>query len=186
MIKQTRKEFSKLSKDELVNWIINQKLNDFIREFNTFEEHEPDHPGKEYNKRIPYAGWYWRDVDFATGEWVRIANTGEFIGFCENNKWGYPQRTLTDEEFSKVVKIIERAYKLNSQGGILAEIWDNTRRELNKVWDLMQTFTIETSGFWIFGPQGNVGHAETKEAAQELIKLLEDAGGGLRYRMVPV
>jgi hypothetical protein len=60
-----------------------------------------------------------------------------------------------------------------------------SKAKLAELWPLMQSFPIERSGFWIHGPQGNVGYAETEEEADETISALMHAAFGARYWRVP-
>ncbi len=56
-------------------------------------------------KSVPYIGWYWRTVDFSTR--VTIADCKEFVGHCENNKWGYNERDLTDDERAECCRRVD-------------------------------------------------------------------------------
>ena len=176
MIKKRRTELEKMDKDELINYIIDGELNRFVAEYANNEEGE----NAERDKRIPYIGWYWRNVGW-TGDYIPIGHCGEFVGFMVNNKWDYPERSLTEDERKAVLTIIEKAYKLSREGGILSDIIVNTKQELDKLWDLMQTFTIPTTGWWVYGIQGRVAHADTAEDADQLIGHLSSAAPGLSY-----
>lgn len=160
--------------------IINGKLNRLIGQYADYGE---DEEGRlERDKRVPYIGWYWRSVDFASDEpYIPIGHCGEFIGFMENNKWDYPQRAMTPEEVQQVLVIVCEAYRLNGEGGILADIIQNTKAKLAELWPLLQTFEIQKSGYWIHGPQGQVGHADDRETADFMIVSLQEAAPGLRY-----
>lgn len=95
------------------------------------------------DKRVPYIGWFWRHVSFHCPERVPIGDCGEFIGFMENNKWDYPERYLTRDEFDKMMGIIDAAMEANRQGGILSEIEKNVDDKLKELWDWFQTLKIE-------------------------------------------
>ena len=48
-------------------------------------------------KRLPYIGWFWRDVDWSRDDCVlgiiprgADGNDKPLVGFMESNKWGYP------------------------------------------------------------------------------------------------
>jgi len=180
MIERRRKELGTMDKDELINSIINGQLNRFIVEYDEFGDGEVDPHG--HSKRVPYIGWYWRDVDFVTGEYIPIGDCGEFIGFMENNKWGYAQRKLEPDEVLKVRNIVCKAYDLSKAGGILSDIMANTRKELDKLWPLLQSFPIKREGYWISGSlQGRVGFETTEEGAKQMCKLLQDAAPGIEY-----
>lgn len=53
-----------------------------------------------HGKAIPYIGWYWRCVDF--DQPISFGDCGDFVGFMENNKWDYPEFTLTPEQDAEV------------------------------------------------------------------------------------
>ena len=182
-IAKEKARLSKYKKDELVDQIINRTLNDFLADHADIEESEEDSGPGGHGKRIPYMGWYWRDVDIVSGVYT-IADCGHFIGFCENNKWDYPERYLDPKESDQVTALICEAYSLSRGGGNLAEITDRTHKKLKEIWDLLQTFSVNKDGWWIHGSlqQGTVAHADTEEEADKLIEMLADAGGGIsRY-----
>lgn len=169
-IDKEKGKLDKYTKDDLIAQIINQRLNDFVARYADNDE----------GKFIPYIGWYWRDVSFVEG-YITIGNCGEFIGFIENNKWGYAQRMLSPDETEQVVNIICKAHDESRKGGILADIERKTKKQLAKLWPLMQTFTIATTGYYIYGPQGQVGYTETAEEADSTIVMLQEAAPGWRY-----
>jgi len=47
-------------------------------------------------KVIPYIGESWPDVDFTKP--VSFGHCVNFVGFMENNKWGYPEWQLSEEQ----------------------------------------------------------------------------------------
>jgi hypothetical protein len=106
-------------------------------EYNTFISGCAD---KDDSKRVPYIGWYWRDVDWSDLEHIPVASCGEFIGFIMNNKWGYEQRYLTKDEAVKVVEIIDKA--MENKGGLLSNIIAERDKHLKELWDYMQTLVI--------------------------------------------
>jgi hypothetical protein len=180
MIERRRLELGTMDKDELINSVINRELNHFIASHDEFKDDEVDPHG--HGKRVPYIGWYWRNVDFATGKYIPIGDCGEFIGFMENNKWGYASRILTPDEVEKVTKIVCKAYDLSQAGGILSDIITKTNKELDKLWPLLQSFPIKREGYWISGSlQGRVGFEETEEGAKKMCELLESAAPGIKY-----
>lgn len=160
--------------------IINGKLNRLIGQYADYGE---DEEGRlERDKRVPYIGWYWRSVDFASDEpYIPIGHCGEFIGFMENNKWDYPERKMSPVQVEQVRTIVCDAYDLSREGGILSDIIKNTKDKLAELWPLLQTFEIPMSGFWIYGPQGRVAHADDRETANTMIVALQEAAPGLRY-----
>jgi hypothetical protein len=161
--------------EKLATDIVNEKLNRLISQY-------ADEGNEEHEKLVPYIGWYWRWVDFAGDDpYIPIGHCGEFVGFMENNKWDYPERGLTQEEVDQVREIVCTAYDLSAEGGALSDIIQNTKDKLAELWPLMQTFEIQKSGYWIYGPQGQVGHADTRETADFMIVSLQEAAPGLRY-----
>jgi hypothetical protein len=56
-----------------------------------------------HGKTLPYIGWYWRDVDW--DQPLRLGDCGSFIGFMENNKWGYPEWRVTPEQDARIKEL---------------------------------------------------------------------------------
>ena len=52
-------------------------------------------------KAIPYIGWFWREVMFDNVT-LCLGDCGEFIGFMENNKWGYDYVEVNKENSDKL------------------------------------------------------------------------------------
>jgi hypothetical protein len=50
-------------------------------------------------KIVPYIGWFWRDVRFDAPEfrlgYYDSPENEPFVGFMQNNKWGYPEFCIT-------------------------------------------------------------------------------------------
>ena len=93
------------SKEQLVNDIYNDRvgaLADFEDEHKKFDD-------TGTGKRIPYIGWFWRHTDFVNKR-ISIGNTGRYVGVMENNKWGYPERLMTEEEATKFIEYLEAAF----------------------------------------------------------------------------
>lgn len=134
---------------DLVAMAINTRYNGFVGDLADFKDDERPQDlsfiySHEGGKRIPYVGWYWRSTDFSSKR-IAIGNCGDFIGVMENNKWDYPSRYLTESEADQVIAIIDAAMQADGAGGQLSQIMANTRREIEKLWPLFQTFTIERS-----------------------------------------
>ena len=184
-IEAEREHLTKMGPEALAVEILNMKLNDFVSGYSNYDDDQEDPHG--HGKRVPYIGWYWRTVDFASPEpYIPIGHCGDFIGFMENNKWDYPQRSLEPDEVAQVLAIVTTAYELDHEGGILADVIKNAEDKLAELWDLLQTFEIQRSGYWVFGPQGRVGHADTREDADYMIVALQEAAPGFIYRKEPV
>lgn len=90
-------------------------------------------------KRIPYIGWFWRDVDFTSGRGADIADCGDFIGICQNNKWGYDQRSLTDDEMGVLIDMLDQTHAAVEAGS------DDADAKFAAVWDWFQTLVIPTA-----------------------------------------
>lgn len=65
-------------------------------------------------KCIPYIGWFWRQVDFDSEIWLGYTDeTGfdfpMFVGFMENNKWGYPEFKCTPEQTDQIKSLLVEA-----------------------------------------------------------------------------
>jgi hypothetical protein len=129
-----------LDKDDLVKLIVNNRLNEFVSTYADYKDNEVTPHG--VGKRVPYIGWYWRAVDFVGGN-IPIGDCGQFVGVMANNKWDYNERMLTPDEAAQVTAIVWKAKELSEQGGELNEIIRGTKAELEKLWDLFQTFNVE-------------------------------------------
>ena len=119
--------------------ILDEKYNEFLCSKADYKDHEKDAHG--HGKRVPYIGWFWRRVTFSAGT-ISLGDCGEFVGFMENNKWGYRERSTTAEEFVRIMTIIDEAMKLDEQGGSLDKIIESTNAKLEELWGYMQTLTI--------------------------------------------
>lgn len=152
----------------------NAPLNELVAEFSDFDDGEVD--PRWFGKRVPYIGWYWRDIDFENERYY-IGDCGEFIGFMENNKWGYPERMLTPDEARQVSQIVAEADACKGDN-------DAVKAWLEKLWPLLQSFPMKIDGFWIFGSHGRVGFAANEAEADAACAALSEAGGGMEYRKV--
>lgn len=121
---ERKAKYMAMSHDQLVAHALNTDYNVFLAANADFGKDEVDPRG--HGKRIPYIGWYWRDVDFANGR-ARIGDCGEFTGFMVNNKWDYDERNMTDEEHRHVLALVDLAMatsSLDEERAILADLWD--------------------------------------------------------------
>jgi len=128
--------------ETLVELIINNRYNDFVRERADFRDGEtPVTPGDGNigGKRVPYIGWFWRSTNFYRKR-IPIGDCGDFIRVMENNKWDYRERMLTEDECDQVIAVIDAAMTASHQGGELRIIQQNTYRELERLWPLFQSF----------------------------------------------
>jgi len=55
---------------------------------------------------IPYHGWYWRDVRFDADTIIFAYGRG-FVGFCEQNRRGFPEYHTTQEQTSVIRTMLE-------------------------------------------------------------------------------
>lgn len=137
-----------LSAEQLARIVVDDRYNRFVGEHADRDDRVEGKVGPvpkalvdhEHGKLVPYIGWFWRSTDWFDGR-ITIGDCGEFIGVMENNKWDYPQRQLTPDEFVQVVAIVDEAMSVRG-GGSLAD--ENAARTavLAKLWPLFQTFKI--------------------------------------------
>lgn len=81
-------------------------------------------------KNIPYIGWYWRNVGFDLPISLGIL-PGEWVGFIENNKWGYDEFDLTSAQSAKVRALCESlaAYPSNKTAQALNDYVQSLYKE---------------------------------------------------------
>ena len=87
---------------------------------------------EDSGKCIPYIGWFWREVDFGREVWLGYTEEeGDdyppFVGFMENNKWGYPQFKCTIPQTQRIEELLIEAVEKTSN------------ETLQVVFDYMQT-----------------------------------------------
>jgi hypothetical protein len=134
-----KKKLSEYTREALEAAILDAEYNDFLRTRSDYAEGESQtRPG---GKKLPYIGWYWRHLQFSDG-YLPLGNCGDFIGFIANNKWDYPERKTTSEEFEKIMVIIDEAMRLNQEGGNVAEINKNTANKLDELWNYFSTLNV--------------------------------------------
>lgn len=144
---ERRSKLAEAGRADLESALLDDFYNEFLRERANFADNESpvdltSPNGKAYGKRLPYIGWFWRSLPFSAGT-LPIGDSGEFVGFMANNKWDYPQRNTTPEEFAQVIAIIDAAQRASMEGGVLADVHEATLRELEKLWPLLQTFEVK-------------------------------------------
>jgi hypothetical protein len=113
--------------------------NNFLREWADYDITEDDPHG--HGKRVPYIGWFWRDVDFAERR-IPLGHCGDFIGFMRSNKWNHPERVATPGEFAKIIEIIDGAIAESKKRGSREDVRENVNVELTKLWAYMQTLDV--------------------------------------------
>ncbi len=116
------------SREELARALFNERYNAFCRRWADTEDGE---------KRIPYMGWFWRDVDF----WSRRIPLGfgqSLVAFMEKNKWDHYSRLATVEEVEAIMAALDEAMACSLQGGVVTEAIEATNRALKRLWDWMQ------------------------------------------------
>jgi len=119
--------------------ILDSEYNDFLRAKADYKDNERDPHG--HGKQLPYIGWYWRHLEFSEGN-LPIGDTGDYIGFMANNKWDYPERATTPEEFAHIMEMIDDAMRESEQGGLVSDIQQKTNAKLDELWEYLQTLTI--------------------------------------------
>lgn len=137
---ERKRKLSEFTREYLEAATLDEIYNDFLRDKSNYKETDQNQiiPG---GKRLPYIGWFWRHLEFSSGA-LPIGHCGEFIGFMANNKWDYPERSTTPEEFAAIMEVVDEAMRLNSEGGDLREIWKNTYNKLDELWPLLQSMKI--------------------------------------------
>ncbi len=115
--------------------LLNEKIRGICDRGDEFEVKGLEGTGKA----IPYIGWYWRDVDFndeiilgyCPPVMTFLEQNPGFVGFMENNKWGYDQWTITEEQADRL------------KGLLLVAVAYPTQEKLQAVFDYMQTLRKE-------------------------------------------
>lgn len=79
-------------------------LNDRIRELENKDAFFGG-PMAKHGKALPYIGWFWRTVDF--DQPITLGDCGGFIGFMENNKWGYEEWVTTPEQSATIRQLVD-------------------------------------------------------------------------------
>lgn len=126
---------------QLAESIINDTLNRFISDYSStsLEEGREDSP-------IPYQGWFWRSVDFFGR--ITIASGDGQLAICESNKWGYPERSMSDDERDEFRRLVWAAYVEALKGGNLAEIRKNTVAALEAAGEYVASLPEPTEREW--------------------------------------
>lgn len=135
---QTKKAITAMSREELEAEVLNDRYNDFCREY--CDDQLQRYVKSNREKGIPYLGWFWRSVDFFNLR-IPIGKAG-FIGFMENNKWDAPERDLTEDEALTVIGFLDKAMEADDQGGQLSEIYKNVAIHLDELYDYLQTLDV--------------------------------------------
>lgn len=112
--------------------LVNDQLNRFIGDSRRDEGDAP----------IDYQGWFWRSVDFFTPRGITIAEGDGRVAICQNNKWGYPERDLTEAEQTQFLTLVWAAYLESRKGGNLAEIYAATDAALGKANDFILSLDV--------------------------------------------
>lgn len=127
--------------------ILNDELNRFIANHSghVFEALA----GEEVTESpIPFQGWYWRAVDFFNPRGITIAEGDGQVGVCENNKWDYPARYLTDDEQAHFLGLVWTAYAESRKGGSLADINKTTHAALVKAGEYIAAMHVPPRADW--------------------------------------
>ena len=123
--------------DTLARLIVNDTLNKFIADLSpsSFSDNRAEAP-------IPYQGWFWRSVDFFAPRGITIAEGDGQIAVCQNNKWDYPQRYLTDVERDEFLRLVWEAYRAGNAGGIVSEIYEARDKAIAKAGEFIAALKI--------------------------------------------
>lgn len=136
---ERKEKLASFPREFLENAILDSEYNKFLRSRSDYHKDERDKHG--HGKRLPYIGWSWRHLGFSSGS-LPLGDCGQFVGFMPNNKWDYPERETTPEEFATIMKIIDEAMVADQQGGDVSKIIKNTNAKLDELWDYLQGLSI--------------------------------------------
>lgn len=78
------------------------------------------------DKAVAYIGWAWRDVDFDEPLSLGVI-PGEWIGFMENNKWGYDYVHLTAGECATIRGLVTN-YVISPSNDTAQSLFDFMQR----------------------------------------------------------
>jgi len=130
-------ELYKRSHIDLCTGVVNDALNRLISQNDNNAENDTEKP-------VPYIGWYWRSINFFDQGDCSIAVTHDgYVGFCQNNKWDYEERTLTEAELLTFRNMIWEAYQLDHKGGQLSEIMKATRKAIKAAGDYIASLEVK-------------------------------------------
>lgn len=90
-----------------------------------------------HGKVVPYIGWFWRPVDFTRR--IGLGQCPAFIGFMENNKWGYSEWMLTDDQCREIVRRLREMRAAAPNDSEIA--YDDLKAIFDKIqsfWDYIQ------------------------------------------------
>lgn len=146
-------ELHKTPQATLADRLFDDHINQFIASECDISKGDPDPHG--FGKRIPFIGFYWRDCPWSErrtprGEthasltYIQIGKCAQFVGFMENNKWGYLQRDLTTAEVETILGMIDDAATAYGKAGTHAKLREETDIQWAKLWAYMQTLEIPT------------------------------------------
>jgi len=117
--------------------VFNERYNDFCRSWSDAKEESKDYDDILNGKRIPYMGWFWRSINFWSGEIPLGFNQG-YVGFMENNKWDHHERLMSPHETKQLMLYLDEAMESSRKGGDLGKIHDEVRDKLKVIRDWMQ------------------------------------------------
>jgi hypothetical protein len=103
-------ELKNKTKEQLINDLYNDRVAK-VADYNNDDDNEKELGKYRYGKRVPYLGWFWRYTDFVDKS-ISIGDDDGFVGVMENNKWGYRQRSMTEQEVDTFVSYLECAFAL--------------------------------------------------------------------------
>lgn len=131
-----RELLGSIPRQELESALFNERYNQFCSEWCDSSVYElPEGNGK----RIPYLGWFWRECSFYERDITVGFLANGYVGIMENNKWGHPERTLTNEEFDTLMSHLDNAIKASLSGSNRRE---NVLARLAQLHDWMQTLKL--------------------------------------------
>lgn len=121
--------------------VVNMRLNQLIsdRDGGLFESRGP----------VDYQGWFWRSIDFFDPDNAAIADGDGRVAFCQNNKWDYPERNLTEEELSTFRDHVWKAYQASRKGGSLEDIQNEVDKHLSAGSDYIASLYVPDNRDWL-------------------------------------
>ena len=125
-----------LGAQTLAETIVNDRLNDLISSHD-----KAGIFGQGGEMLVPYAGWYWRGVNFFGECGVSIAHAGGTV-VCENNKWDYDERCLTVDERAEFLRLVWKALQKSREGGSLDSINKATDKALRNAGNFIRSLDV--------------------------------------------
>lgn len=114
---------------------MNDSYNSMLSDLADLESDEESvvHDKWHSGKRIPYIGAFWRHVNLKKPIPIGKCINRGMVGIMINNKWHYPERTLSESEQMKLLQIIEKSHSFWINGKM-----EECKKHLEAIWILAQ------------------------------------------------